>query len=187
MSESFSWLPKQVSCVLAPLFPLTVSQSLGRNTRPTPGTLFSSPQPLSPWGQWPCIPPSPSVHGTSSALTTIADSKVRGILQGQRYMCTSAGHTITPMCPALQGILSPYAPSSKEDTVILCAHIYREYCHPHVPSSVGDAITPHQGLWETLSPHTLVLILTLSQSTFSTSTRIRMSSGMARAGWVSFS
>ena len=29
--------------------------------------------------------------------------------------------------------------------------------------------------------------LTLSQSTFSTSTRIRMSSGMASAGWVSFS
>lgn len=33
----------------------------------------------------------------------------------------------------------------------------------------------------------LAALLTLSQSTFSTSTRIRMSSGMDRAGWVSFS
>lgn len=33
----------------------------------------------------------------------------------------------------------------------------------------------------------LPALLTLSQSTFSTSTRIRMSSGMDRAGWVSFS
>lgn len=56
--------------------------------------------------------------------------------------------------------------------------------------SVGRSCTLHNGgcgFPTGLGQSASSLMLTLSQSTFSTSTRIRMSSGMARAGWVSFS
>lgn len=56
--------------------------------------------------------------------------------------------------------------------------------------SVGRSYALHNGgcgFPRGLGQSASSLMLTLSQSTFSTSTRIRMSSGMARAGWVSFS
>ena len=99
-------------CAPLPMFPLTMFWSLGRNTRPTPGSLFSSPQSLSSQGKCPSILPRPQGRGllqfcsTSSVLITIAEinSKVRRIPSPQAHLC-------------------------------------REYHHPHVPSSAGNTVS----------------------------------------------
>ena len=118
----------------------------------------------------------------------------------------SPGHT----GKAFLSILGPaqYSPlywdrlKGEGDTVTPCAQVWWVDIVTHVvPRSVGNTITPYVQLWQGECHHirpslwghlhpmvpALSSVLTLSQSTFSTSTSILISSGMARAGCVSFS